>query len=87
MRLTRKTQFNCSDVAKRYATLSRREKQVVDMLVYGGDSTAKQIAKELDISHRTVEGYRAEALNKMGVSSSKELITRMIVCKLGVKAD
>ena len=57
------------------------------MLVYGGDSTAKQIAKELNISHRTVEGYRAAALNKMEVSSSKELITRMIACKLGVKAD
>ena len=83
--LNRRIGLNCSDVQNRYNSLTKREKEVVEYLVYGiGDVTNKLIAKEMNISHRTVEEYRSEAMKKMDASSLKELITMVIVCKLTI---
>ena len=83
--LNRRIGLNCSDIEDRYHSLTKREKEVVEYLVYGiGDVTNKLIAKEMKISHRTVEEYRAEAMKKMHASSLKELITMIIVCKLKI---
>jgi len=63
--------------------LTKREKQVAEYLVYGkGETTNKIIAKKLNISHRTVEEYRATVMKKMGAKSLNELIVTIIVCKL-----
>jgi len=82
-RLDSQNQIDCSMVSEHFNSLTNREKQVVELLALGsGYSTNKSIAKKLDISHRTVEEYRAEAMRKMHAKSYKDLITMVIVCKL-----
>lgn len=81
--LNRRIGLNCLEVIQRYETLTKREKEVVECLVYGDDeATNKLIGQKLNISHRTVEEYRAQAMKKMSASSLKELVTMIIVCKL-----
>ncbi len=59
-------------VRARIATLSARERQVLDGLVSG--SPNKTIAYDLGISPRTVEVYRANLMAKMHASSLSELV-------------
>jgi two-component system response regulator FixJ len=54
------------------ATLSAREKQVLDGLVAGQPN--KTIAYDLGISPRTVEIYRANVMTKMQAGSLSELV-------------
>ncbi len=54
------------------ASLTSRERDVFDRLVDG--VATKAIAQELDLSNRTVEGYRARILDKMQVDSLAALI-------------
>ena len=62
--------------AARFATLSERELEVMDLVVKGESS--KGIARALGISHRTVELHRGHILAKLEVRSVAELI-RMAV--------
>ncbi len=57
--------------AARLATLTPREREVFDRIVEG--RLNKQIADELGISLRTVKGYRAQIMDKLGARSSAEL--------------
>ncbi len=59
-------------VAERVATLSYREREVMDRVVAGQSSPA--IAKALGISVRTVESHRARVMDKMGATSLAELV-------------
>lgn len=61
-----------AEIVARIATLSRRERQVMDGLVAGLSN--KLIAREYDISPRTIEVYRANAMTKMRASSISELV-------------
>jgi two-component system response regulator FixJ len=54
------------------ATLSARERQVLDLLVAGRSN--KVIAFELDISPRTVEIHRAHVMEKMEAKSLSDLV-------------
>ena len=56
--------------------LSKREFECTSLLVHG--RTSKQIAKVMNISHRTVEHYISNIKNKMGVSTKFELIGKLI---------
>jgi two-component system response regulator FixJ len=56
---------------KRYDTLSPREKDVITKVVDG--ETNKEIAKDLEISYRTVEKYRANAMLKLEADNVVEL--------------
>jgi two-component system CheB/CheR fusion protein len=58
--------------ADRIATLSRRERGVLDLVVQGRQN--KVIAHELGISQRTVENHRAAVMRKAGVGSLPDLI-------------
>lgn len=58
-------------VAARLATLSERERQVMDLMLAGRMN--KVIADDLGIAMRTVEVHRARALEKMGARSAVEL--------------
>jgi FixJ family two-component response regulator len=58
--------------AERLATLTEREREVVDHIVKG--LANKSIAKSLGISYRTVELHRSHALSKLGIHSVAELI-------------
>ncbi|MCA1456054.1 response regulator transcription factor FixJ [Bradyrhizobium sp. BRP22] len=60
------------DVAARIASLSPRERQVMDGLVAGLSN--KMIARDYNISPRTIEVYRANVMTKMQASSLSELV-------------
>src|SRR5262245_47386342 len=63
-------------VADRVRRLSGRERDVAELLIAGHRS--KQIAAELGISVRTVEGYRARLLEKMQAASPAHLVTMLL---------
>ena len=60
------------DIAARIATLSPRERQVMGGLIAGLSN--KLIAREYDISPRTIEVYRANVMTKMQAGSLSELV-------------
>lgn len=62
-------------VVSRLATLTHRERQVMDLVVLG--RLNKIIADELGVSMRTVEVHRARVFEKMGVKTAVEL-TRLL---------
>ncbi len=57
---------------KLLATLSGRERQVLEGLARGGSN--KEIARTLDISPRTVEIHRANLMNKLGAKRAVEAV-------------
>ncbi|QWG19891.1 response regulator transcription factor FixJ [Bradyrhizobium sediminis] len=60
------------DIAARVATLSPRERQVMEGLIAGLSN--KLIARDYDISPRTIEVYRANVMTKMQANSLSELV-------------
>ncbi len=56
--------------------LTPREREVAQFLVTGKSS--KQIARDLNISHRTVEAHRVRLMRKYEVTTVGELIARLI---------
>jgi two-component system response regulator FixJ len=70
-----------AEVVAKLATLSQRERQVLDGLVAGHPN--KTIAYDLGISPRTVEVYRANVMNKMGASSLSDLVRMTIIAGPG----
>lgn len=61
-----------SEARARVRNLSRREEQVIRKIVAGLSN--KQIAAALEISPRTVEIHRANAMKKIAASSSAEAV-------------
>ncbi len=61
-----------SEVESRLALLSRREREVMDLMVMGHPN--KLIASALGISARTVENHRAKVMEKMECESLPALI-------------
>src|SRR3954451_8471923 len=70
-------------MAARVASLTERERQVMQGLVTGQSN--KVIAREYDISPRTVEVYRANVMTKMQAGNLSELVRFAI--KAGVLKD
>lgn len=64
-----------ASVAARLATLSARERQVMDLVLVG--KLNKVIADDLGITMRTVEVHRAHVFEKMGVKTAVELAQLM----------
>lgn len=67
-----KAEAETQDIAARVTSLSPRERQVMEGLVAGLSN--KMIAKEYDISPRTIEVYRANVMTKMQAGSLSELV-------------
>ena len=67
--------------AERLATLSERERDVLRHVIEGLSS--KSIAKQLDISYRTVELHRSHIMEKLRVRSVAELIRLVIEQRSG----
>jgi len=59
-------------LADRLATLTAREREVMELALKGLSS--KAIANKLSISYRTVEQHRSRLLEKFGVGSMTELL-------------
>lgn len=66
-----------AEVRERIASLSARERQVLEGLVAGRAN--KVIAYDLGISPRTVEVYRANVMTKMQAQSLSELVRMSIL--------
>jgi two-component system, LuxR family, response regulator FixJ len=67
-----KSEALAQDIAARIASLSPRERQVMDGLIAGLSN--KLIARDYDISPRTIEVYRANVMTKMQAGSLSELV-------------
>lgn len=72
-----------TEIQSRMATLSPRERQVMDGLVAGLSN--KMIAMEYEISPRTIEVYRANVMTKMQAGSLSELVR--LALRAGVFKD
>ena len=66
-----------AQIQERLASLSGREREVLDGLVSG--KANKVIAYDLDISPRTVEIYRANLMTKMHAGSLSELVRMALI--------
>jgi FixJ family two-component response regulator len=64
----------------RYADLSRREREVMALVVAG--LLNKQVGDELDISEITVKAHRGSAMRKMGARSLPDLVN--MAARLGI---
>lgn len=65
-----------SDMPNRpYLPLTLREREIISLLAEG--VTSKEIALKLDLSHRTVEVYRANLLKKFGASNTGGLLSAL----------
>jgi FixJ family two-component response regulator len=73
---TRQVTGNNEGFAERIATLTDRERDVLEQVAQGLSS--KSIAKVLDISYRTVELHRSHIMEKLQVRSVAELIKLVI---------
>ncbi len=80
-RAARATARRDSEVAGRIASLTPREREVMDMVTAG--KANKVIAFELSISERTVELHRSRIMKKMGVHSAAELV-RLVLPREGL---
>ncbi len=66
-----------------YGTLTPRETEIMQLILgRSGNLSSKQIARELNISHRTVDHHRANILSKMKVGSIAELIAVSLKARL-----
>jgi len=71
-RRTRATLASRAEAAARYARLSKRELEVIALIIAG--KANKVIANELKLSPKTVEAHRAAIMRKLGVHSIAELV-------------
>jgi two-component system response regulator FixJ len=81
-----KRQAERGEIEARLASLSSRERDVLEGLVAGHAN--KQIAYDLGISPRTIEIYRANLMTKMQAASLSDLVRMALVAGiLGHKAE
>ena len=76
----RAREIEIAEAAKRIATLSPRERQVLDALVAGQQS--KVIAYHLGLSVRTVEVHRARMMERLGIRHFAEAVRLSVLAGL-----
>ncbi len=69
----RKQRLVQSEIQRRINRLTDREKEVLQLIV--GNHSNKEVARILDISHRTIDVHRARIMEKMEAESLTELLT------------
>lgn len=70
-----------AQIQDRFESLTARERDVLRLLVAGAaDASNKSIARELEISHRTVDDHRARIMAKMSARSLPELVDMAKIC-------
>ncbi len=78
---TRKEQRQHVEAAMRIASLTPREREVMELLIQGKRN--KIIASDLGISNRTVEAHRAKIMEKMHAHSLSEIVRTSFVAEEG----
>lgn len=77
-------QMSAADAAVQLASLTARERDVVEGLVQGHPN--KTIGFDLGISPRTVEIHRGNLMRKLGAASLSEVLQIAFAAQLGTKA-
>jgi FixJ family two-component response regulator len=77
----RREQALRDEVAARYALLSRREREVMSLVVAGWSN--KEIGRRLGVVRKTIEVHRSGAMQKMGAANLPDLV-RLSVLLEGV---
>ncbi len=81
-RIAQAQEVEMRELRERYASLSRRERNVMAWVVAG--LLNKQVAGELDIAESTVKAHRGQVMQKMKANSVADLVKMTV--KLGLKA-
>jgi FixJ family two-component response regulator len=68
------------ELVERFRHLTQRERQIMKLVATGRSS--KEIGQQLQISYRTVEGYRRRVAEKMNAGSLAELVEMARRCGL-----
>jgi FixJ family two-component response regulator len=83
-RALRQEQAELSEIRARLATLTPREREVLDYVIAG--KLNKQIAYDLGTVEQTIKIHRAHVMQKMRVRSVAELVRLMQRCGIGASA-
>lgn len=79
--ISRQEQNELSEIRARLATLTSREREVLEYVVTG--KLNKQIAHNLGVVEKTIKVHRARVMTKMGVQSVAELVRLTERCGIG----
>ncbi len=66
-----------NELNARFSELSPRQREVIVLVADG--LANKEIARQLDISPRTVENYRAWAMEKLGATGLADLVRKIVL--------
>ena len=81
----RRKREKMQEIQDRFKRLTSREKEILHLLISQPNvSSSKSIAKELGISHRTVEQHRANILEKTNTTSLDDLLHLADLAKVSV---
>jgi FixJ family two-component response regulator len=84
-RLALRQEEEMNSLRSRYASLSRREREVMALVVAG--LLNKQVGGELGISEITVKAHRGKVMRKMEASSLPELVNMSARLGFSAQAD
>lgn len=62
--------------------LTQREREFLKLVCHESEYTYEQIASEMDVQHRTVDGYRQAIFEKFGIKSKTGLVLFVLKYKL-----
>jgi len=82
LRLSHEKELQRSDALERIASLTERERQVMELVVEGNAN--KVIAFDLDVSQRTIEIHRSNVMQKMGCRSLAQLVKTVLFARAEV---
>ena len=74
-------QAKAAVINERLASLTAREREVLDLLVAGENN--KAIARLLNFGYKTAEAHRARLMRKMQARNYPELVHMMLVIRRG----
>jgi FixJ family two-component response regulator len=74
-----------ADAQARLRQLTAREREVFQRVAAG--KTSKEVARELGVSHRTVEIHRARVMEKMGTPTLAELVRMQLLVESALVAQ
>jgi two-component system response regulator FixJ len=74
----RREHARLADLCARLASLTPREREVMDMVVAG--KANKRMARDLNVSVKTIEAHRARLMEKVKAQSISELVQMALAC-------